>query len=413
MTYDCVIVGAGAAGLYCAARILASRPSCRIAIIDSNHTAGKKLLLTGGGRCNLTNSSIELSGYNTDDIDILRHIIEHHDADSVIDFFSQELGVMVSNKDSLYYPATFRASTVVNALCNYLSEKNAEFIFDERVVSVVKTDSCYVINNHYRSRSVVVAAGGASYPKTGSDGNFVTLLSDLTDPSDIVELHPALVPLVTAEKDTKRLSGAKVCCSLKLYPDASMNECIDRSRGELLFTDYGISGILVLDISGSAVHELSCGFNPAVSINLLNDLTYSQSLDLIKTITARFPERRIIDALAGLVRDDVLFVALNRIKINKDTVCRKLTSDDNKRIAEILTSFVLTINGYKGYEQAQITSGGIKLSACDELLNLRSSPGLFVCGESLNCNGICGGYNLQFAWSSASLAAEGVISCLK
>ena len=410
MTYDCLIIGAGASGLYCAARILAQR-ECRVAIIDSNHIAGKKLLMTGGGRCNLTNSSIELNKYNTDDPDRLGRILELHDHKAVITFFEKELGIALTAKDNLYYPATFKAPTVVNGLVNYLQERGCDLIFDEEVLSIAKTDNNYVINSNYRAKNIVLATGGASYPKTGSKGAFVSLLTHFVDDDSIVPLKPALVPLTIAEKDIKRLSGAKSACSLKLYSGSDKSDIIGRSSGELLFTDYGISGIMVLDISSAAVNLIAKGGKPIVSVNLLNK-PYNEALELIRYVTGHFPDRRIIDALAGLVRDDIVYVALGRIKTSKDKLCSKITDAEIQSITDVLTGFDLTVTGSKGFDNAQITSGGLKLSCVNDYLSLPSYDSFFVCGETLNCDGICGGYNLQFAWSSADLASEGVIRCL-
>jgi len=411
MIYDCLIIGAGASGLYCACRLL-YKHKCSVAIIDSNHVPGKKLLLTGGGRCNLSNSTVNTDNYFSDDNSAVESIIRDHDPSCTVNFFEQVLGMSVTSKDNLIYPSTFRSSTVVDALYNYLIDKNADMFFDETVDSVIYNDGYYLINGTYRSRCVVFAAGGASYPKTGSNGSYMSILSNLSDNVTVLPLRPSLVPLIAADRDIKKLSGARIYCDICLYSDNTLTDRIASSSGELLFTDYGISGIMVLDISGAAVRLMARGGKPVVSINLLK-MSTEQAKDLIERLVSMFPNRRVIDAISGIIRDDILLVVLGRIKLNRDKECHQMSAAEVNALAENLTSFRLIISGSKDLDMAQVTTGGISFSSVDNNLQIKGLDKVFVCGESLNCDGICGGYNLQFAWSSADKVSEGVINCLK
>ena len=407
MKFDVLIVGAGAAGMYCACRMI-SRQHLRIAIIDSNSSAGKKLLMTGGGRCNITNEGISPDKYHTDSPDRLRRILDFHTSDDFLKFVRYDLGVLTSNNKGLYYPSTYRAETMVSALRNYLTDKGTEFIYDTPVHSVRRTNDGYIINDSYECSRLVFATGGASYPGTGSNGSYISILAPFLGKNDVEPLYPALVPLKTLEKDTRIISGTRSYCDITLYAG---DDTIASSSGEILFTDYGVSGICVLDISGAAVRTVAAGKKPVLSVNLLKKDSSSAEDDIRHNIVA-FPSRIPVDALNGLIREDILKVILKRSKLDKVQKASMLSDNDIRVLAENMTSFKMTITGCTGFDNAQVTSGGIKLSAVTEDMELCNSEGIFICGESLNCNGICGGYNLQFCWSSAAAAAEGVLKCM-
>jgi len=410
MNYDVLIVGAGASGLYCACRILSKR-KVHLAVIDSNDSAGKKLLLTGAGRCNLTNADIDSKYYMTDTPDMLKGILDHHSSRDALDFFRDELGVLTSERNGLFYPSTFRADTVVNAMCSYLADKGAEFIFKTFVTDIVKEGDEFIINSEYRARTVVIAVGGATYMDTGSVGSIGQVVSHLTSVNKLIPLHPALVPLKTLEKDITSISGARSYCDLVLYEDRRTDKVLARSSGEILFTLYGVSGICVLDVSGHAVKAMSEGKRPVLSVNFLK-MTHDEAIDAVRHNVACFADRTPSKALNGLIRDDILAIILDRLGLGKYKRALDLTDDDIERLAECMTAFKLTINGSLSFENAQVTMGGLSMTSFTSDLEFKQTPGGFVCGESLNCNGICGGYNLQFCWSSAAAAADGVLKCL-
>ena len=409
MIYDCVIVGCGAAGLYCASRIV-SQKQLSVAIIDSNSIAGKKLLMTGSGRCNLTNSSISLSNYHCDDMSKLDQILTLHNYQDTIDFFDSELGMKCVSKGKLYYPITLRASTVVESLVMYLKDHNVDFVFDTKVRSVTRDNDDYIINSSIRCRSIVFACGGASYPKTGSDGSYLGFLTQYFDKSSFSQLLPSLVPLKTFEKDIFALKGLRFKCSVKLYRNNSSASPVASSKGEILFTDYGVSGICIFDVSGYAVRSVSDGDKPVVSIDFLEP--ESLSIDDIRKNLLKFPDRSIIDSLGGLIQKELLAVVLKRVNISSKALSVNLTENDIENIYKCLTDFELIVKGSMGLDNAQVTTGGIKLSSVGNNLEIPGLSSAFICGESLDCDGICGGYNLQFAWSSADLAAKGVLGCL-
>ena len=255
----------------------------------------------------------------------------------------------------------------------YLKEHGCRIILDTPVSAVGNEDGLYDLGYDIKARTVVFATGGASYPETGSNGSFTDLLRTFQG-IKITPLSPSLVPLRTAEKDIYALSGKRVKCSLELYADKRCQEFLASSKGEMLFTDYGISGICVLDISGYAVRAIRAGRKPVVKAVLCDE-------DKVRYNLSRFTDRTVADALSGILMRELVSILLERAGIDMN---RTVSSLNNREIEKVI----------------------------EAVKEMTGNTGLFICGESLNCDGICGGYNLQFAWSSADLVSKGVIRCL-
>ncbi|SCW27857.1 hypothetical protein SAMN02910456_00280 [Ruminococcaceae bacterium YRB3002] len=411
MIYNCIVIGGGASGLYCASRLVHSGLD-NIAVIESNHKPGKKLLMTGGGRCNLTNACIKASDYCCDSSKRLDEILSAHDKDSTLDFFRDELGVICVEKNGLYYPSTFRAATVVDGLVNYLNDHKVDIITDTSADTLEFTEDIFVVNRRYKSRTVVLATGGISYPKTGSNGSGFDLIRAYIAPEDIAPMGPSLVPLKSSDKDIAKISGARTVCRIVLRDVSGRIQQTYRSEGEMLFTDYGVSGICVLDLSPYASSILEEGGMPVLDINLVS-MELEELSCAVRHNIKHFPLRRVIDALSGILRDDLLNICLKRAGISRDKLCKDLSHSDIAGITDQMEHFIIRISGTLDLDHAQVTRGGVKLTALNRDLSLRNNNRLFVCGEAVNVCGKCGGYNLQFAWSSADAAAIGVTECLK
>jgi len=404
--YDCAIAGAGASGLLAAARILSSRPSLKVVIIDPNSRCGKKLMLTGAGRCNFTNSNLDLASYNTDDPAKLSRALGKFGYSDTIDFFENVLGVLTTNKGDLYYPATLRAGTVVDALRYYIEEKGCEELFETKVTGISKDNDLYKIsldNGHtISSRNVIVATGGITYPKTGSTGDVEYLLNDIISRKDFTPFKCSLVSLITDDPSLKTLAGVRIPATVTMETE----DGIKQASGELQITkDGGLSGILIFDLSGRIVKLIGSGVNPVIHVNFCNAEPGECCL-MAAVRTKMFPDRAISAALSGIVQRTVLEYVLKKCGYKCTLPAKDVFYNDLCRIADALTAYPFTITGYGKPQDAQISSGGVNLSSLDDNMMLRSSEGLYIVGEAVNVDGICGGYNLQWAWTSASLAAE-------
>jgi len=384
--YDVIIIGAGAAGLMCAAALYNADSSLRVLVLEKNSKPGRKLLATGNGRCNYTNRNVTSSCYNTDDNAKLTKILHAFGPAKITSFFENNLGIITDYKNDLAYPITYQSKTVADALA---SASNARFEYDTEVKSVVREGMNVIVNGVYTALYVVFACGGVSLPDSGSDGSLYPVLKGMAGSDSFERLIPSLVPLKSSDKDLRKLSGIRQECIVKM--DGR------EERGEILFTDYGISGICVMQLSGYYNRSLTSG-KPVkyLTVDLIPSMDLKTKKKVIGDLLNRFNDRDKASAISGLIKKPIAEVAVAR-------------SDGTPNgIASVIHDFRINLTGSLGFENAQVTSGGLKLSAVTDGLELKKCPGIFVCGETLNVDGLCGGYNLHWAWASAMTVAESI-----
>lgn len=406
---DCLIIGGGASGLFAAARLIKeSGGKLDITVVESGPKPARKLLLTGSGRCNFTNLDCDDSRYKTDDEDKLSDILIAFDPKDTINFFKNDLGVLVISKGDLYYPSTFKSSTVADSLRLYV-EEGANVITGSKVTGLTASDGRYNITldsgSTLTARNVILATGGASYPGTGSDGTGVALVKSFVGEDSIVPFTPALVPLTSDKKGIKPLAGIRCSCDVMVVSEGRQK---DSSDGEVLFTkEGGLSGICIMDVSATALRLLGSGHQVSVKLNLMT----SSDVEVYMMLTARksmFPARTAPDAFAGMLDKRILEAVMHDLKMDINLPVKEIKDTRLMMLANALCGWEIPVNGAENPENAQVSAGGVKLSALTENLCVKDHPGLYVIGEACNVNGICGGYNLQWAWSSAACAARDI-----
>lgn len=417
--YDIAVIGGGASALWFTSFLLSqinasSKKIPSILIIDSNSIPGKKLLMTGNGRCNVTNLDIDSSSYNTDDFDKLSLILNSFTPEDTISYLNSEIGIMTINKGSLIYPMTLKAITINNGLINHVKTLGAKLLLDTKIVSVSKSDDTdsFILKSEKKSinaKYVVFAFGGASYPKTGSDGKSFSLLRSFIDRKDLVKLLPSLVQLNTKNRFPSRISGTRTSASLVL---SDGNEVIANECGELLFTDYGISGILVMQLSGIVNRYFEANNKyPSLECDLLPDLSFEDAIGWVLNIkNSSLGSLKLSDSLQGILLSEIVEAVLDESELKKylDFSLKDLNDSDIKRIVSLLKTVKLRISSSLGFDNAQVTSGGVKLQSLTNNMELKDKENIFIIGEAVNVDGPCGGYNLQWAWSSAVQAARGI-----
>jgi len=403
--YDVVIIGGGASGLFCAAYLRSLSEDISILILEANDRVAKKLNLTGSGRCNLTNTLWGEKFYNSDDPDKLAGILNAFTPDDVISFFRDVLGVYTVSKDGYVYPKTFRSFLVSDALRYYLKENNVVVMTGEKV-SAISIANAYEIRtltgNSYYAQNVILSTGGVSYPQTGSDGTGFSLILPFIPTDGIEPLRSALVPVTVDRNDIKNISGIKVHASLALKAG---DEVIDRSEGELLFTDNGLSGICVFQLSSKVSRLISEHIRPVISVDLI-DLPEDEALEMLERLKKRFPERTVSNALVGIIRP---FLTEYILKSGGWDIRERMGSCDIRSLYELLSGYCFNITGTGDIRDGQVTAGGVKLSCLGPGLEVKEHPGLYTIGEMVNVDGICGGYNLQWAFSSAAYCARNIL----
>jgi hypothetical protein len=356
-----IIIGAGASGLACAIRLKQNKPECDVILLERLSTVGKKILATGNGRCNLSNSNA-------------------YGSERVIDFFNSLGLVTRSDDEGRIYPYSNQATTVVDVLAKECARLNVEVITDCTVESIDK-DLCITTDKGiFMADNVVIACGGMAQKSLGSNGSGYKLLKALGH--TITPLSPALVQLTSSSKYPRALKGHRVKCNMSILLD---NEVVESEYGEVLFADYGLSGIVAMDLS----HIVSKNFASA------NPKKCHAVLDLIPDMS----ENEINDYLTK-------YKSLNGILGSRlAEIIEKQAENDIYKMSRYSKAWKLIITGTKGYDFAQITSGGASL---DEFDNYKSKlvDGLYVCGEILDKQFKCGGYNLNHAFLSGIEVAD-------
>ena len=414
INYDCIIVGGGAAGLYCAAQLARTAffSGKKILIIESGSRVGNKLALTGSGRCNLTNTEIDLSKYNTDDQYKLEACINKYGETDTSYYFENVLGVVLEQKGTLVYPATLKSSTVVDALRFYLEDNKVEIDLKEKVTSVSKSDNLFEVKTDadktHLTKNLVIATGGITYPVTGSTGDVLKLVEGLTDATCFVPFKPALTSLSSNMTGIKGMAGIKCRGDVKIVGSDGVIRA--RSEGEILFTkEGGISGICVMDVSDSVVKLFDEGDEDVKAVLNLTGKAGGEILQMIYIRRQMYPHRNCSDALSGMLLRNVTDFVMKKMGLKADKMTlRELNDSQLVELTNLLCAFPVPITGYGDVDKAQVSSGGFKLSKLDDNMQVKYCPGLYIIGEAVNVNGICGGYNLQWAWTSAALAAEGI-----
>lgn len=356
-----IIIGAGASGLACAISLKRSIPDSEVIVLERLGTAGKKLLATGNGRCNFTNMNASHS-------------------DEVIAFFNS-IGLKERvDEEGRVYPYSNQAATVLEVLENACRELGVEIITDCTVKSVDR-DMCVITDcGIFMADNVVVAAGGRAQPSLGSDGSGYALLRSFGH--TITPLSPALVQLTSSSKYPRMLKGSRAKCSMKILLDF---EEAGSDYGEVLFTDYGLSGIVTMNLSSIVSRNFSS--QNVKKCHAVLDLTPDISEQELATHLEQFGN------LNGILGSKLY------------TIIDKQAQGDKSKIVKYVKSWQLIITGTKGFDFAQITSGGAK---SDEFEQFRSklADGLYACGEVLDEQFECGGYNLNFAFYSGIKTAD-------
>lgn len=410
-TYDLIIIGGGASGLMAAVQAHRLAPHITIAVLEKADRPGKKLLATGGGRCNIANTAggdaahfYTAQGKHPA---FVRPAFKRFSIADDMEFF-RSLGLLTKEEEQgKLYPLGDQAAAVVDTLRLTLAAQNIPIITGTAVKQIARSDKGFKLTTTgagFGARAVIVAMGGNASPKLSNAEGFAAMLAELGHKS--TPLYPALTQLKTADALPKAVQGIKFIGSASIFcGDEAVTE-----RGEILFTAYGLSGPPILQLSRLAANAE----REPVKIHL--DLLPTYSRDEIKEELAR-------RTALPLNLEDYLTGMLNK-RLGQQLIKRacgkalnlpasSLTPTDVARLAALIKDLALEVNGTTGWQNAQVMAGGLALKAFDAgTLQSRLHPGLFACGEVLDVFGDCGGYNLGWAWSSGRLAATSAVTYL-
>ena len=377
-----IIVGAGAAGMLAA--IHAKTKDNQVILIERNTNCGKKILITGNGKCNYLNDDFNISHYRSDNLEFLENIITKENKKLLISEF-KKIGIEPKIKNGYYYPMSNTSISIQNALLLTLKQKGIEIITNTTITDIKKINNKFILNDKFTCDKLIIAAGSSACPKCGTDGTIYDALKPLG--LKIKKPLPALVQLKSEGKFLKEWAGIRCDCELSLFEN---DKLIKKSIGEVQLTDYGISGICTFQLSSDCIRGLDSGKKEVIKINFLPDIKDFDTfyLNRVKLLKGR----NDIELFEGLINYKLLYVLFKH----------------NKNIKEALTSFSLEITGYNGFDKAQVASGGIKLTEINDNFECKNIKDLYIIGEALDVDGDCGGYNLAFAFLSGIIAGESI-----
>ena len=409
--WDVAIVGAGAAGLATAIFLRRARPDLGVLLLDGASKPGAKILVSGGTRCNVTNAVVTEADFWGGRPTIVRRVLRALPVEQTVAFF-REIGVPLHEEaGGKLFPDSNRARDVLDALLRAAADAGVTFATGIRVTGVGRAaaDGRFVLETPRgvaRARALVLATGGRSLPKTGSDGagyDFARALGHT-----IVETTPALAPLVL-EPGTSRsihadLSGVSIDAEIAVWIDGSIAA---RLGGALLWTHFGISGPLALNASRHWARAAVEQRPVRVTLNLHPGETFAQVESRWIAAAAARPRATVRSALAADLPDALALRVPAALDVAPDRALSDLTRDDRRRLVHALTEWPLAIVDTRGYNYAEVTAGGVDLAEIDpSTMASRVCPGLFLVGEILDVDGRIGGFNFQWAWSSAAAAAR-------
>lgn len=405
MKHELIIIGAGASGLMAA--ITANDLDMDVAILEGTDRVGKKILTTGNGRCNITNKYIEDTRYHSNNNGFYSSVLQAFGVDDTISFF-EALGLpLVTLDEGKMYPMSLQASSVNDILRLALEERNIPIYLNAKVVEIsLSTKGFKILSSNgeiYESEKLIMTTGGMAAPKTGSDGSGYNLAKNLGH--NIINPLPALVQLKLLHKSLKALSGIKFNGTAEIFLG---NIPMGKEFGEILFTDYGISGPPILNLSRIAALGLSKKKEVILKVDMLYDKSEDELINYLETHWALFGYRSLIDSFIGIINKKLIPTLLKEagiVDIHKP--CSNLDWKEKLSIFKLLKCWEFIVIDTNSFNNSQVTAGGIDTREINpETLESKSIKNLFFAGEIIDVDGDCGGFNLQWAWSSGFVAAK-------
>lgn len=404
MYHEIIILGGGASGI--TASIISKDMVSDVAILESNDRIGKKILTTGNGRCNITNENISSCRYNSNNNDFYKFTLSEFNLEDTKNFFNS-LGLpLITLSEGKIYPMALQASSVLDILRFALEDRQIPIYFNNKVTSVKKSKKGFIItteNETFQCKKLIIASGGMSAPNTGSDGSGFKIGKNLGH--NIIDPIPGLVQLKLDFPYLKALSGIKFDGNVKLL---LQNKTIREEFGEILFTDYGISGPPILQLSSLASRHLNSNNKIYLTLDMIPNINEESLINLLENHWGTFYYRSIHDSLIGIINKKLIPILLKYCGIkNIHMPCEDISWIEKEKIFHTLKNWEFKIIGTNSFKNSQITCGGIDTSEIsNKTLESLKIKNLYFCGEILDVNGDCGGFNLQWAWSSGYIAGK-------
>lgn len=392
-----IVIGGGASGILSA--IVAARNGAHVTILERNPRIGKKILATGNGRCNYTNTLTTQNNYNHPEF--VFDALQIFSPETTLTFFNQ-LGITPKIEDEgKTFPLSEQASSVLDVLMYELIKLNVNIIINAHVQSINKIKNKFSVvladKTEYTADRIILCTGGKAMPSSGSDGLGYPIARKLGH--HVTTIFPALVKLKLDYPYLKQMDGVKISSIVQLV---HQKKVIKEEKGDILFTSYGISGPTILQLSRKANELLHQHEDVFVNVILVNAI----SRDDVFNRFIESKDKPVDFSLIGLINKRLISALLKEAQIEKqNTLVSQLQEDEIHRIIDLLFNWQFRVTGSKGFEDAQVTAGGVDINEINsKTMESKLVLGLYFAGEVIDIDGPCGGYNLQWAWSSAFVA---------
>ena len=409
-TYDTLVIGGGAAGLCAAIRLKQNDKDLSIAVLEQLPRVAKKLITTGNGRCNITNRDININRYHGESVSFAEYALLKYDNTVIEDFFTT-LGVpFFFDEQGRAYPYSLQASSVVDAL-RFASEELGVEVFTQTTVSdYEKTQNGFSLktsNGDFFGKTVIAAAGLCSGGKAlGSTGGLLSVFKK--HGYSTVATTPAIVQIKTEPTVVRSLKGIKVNADATLVVN---KKTVRREFGEVLFCDYGLSGPPVLQISRAV--ERTAGA-VSVVLDLMPEFSFGEIVNMLELRSKNLSKRSLEEFFTGLLNKRVGQAIIKMCGLKLSDSVSTLKTADIKALADKIKRMSFAVTGTTGFDNSQVTAGGLNTDNFEEnTMMSKREKGMYAVGEILDIDGDCGGFNLQWAWSSAMCAADSIIEWLK
>lgn len=396
------VIGGGAAGMMAA--ITAAREGVKVTILEHKDRIGKKILSTGNGRCNFTNTFQTPACYRSDNRDFAWNIIQKFNVEKTISFF-KELGIYPKDRNGYLYPYSDQAAAILEVLQIEIAKLDICVMTEINVLDIQPVKRGIRVTTDKKTitvDSVILACGSKAAPVTGSDGSGYQLAKLLGH--RIVPVLPALVQLRCAEKFYKSISGVRVQGTVEIYAD---DISLASDTGEIQLTNYGISGIPVFQVSRYAAKAIYQKQSVTAVLNFMPDMNKDEFLSFLQERITLCPHKTLDEFFTGIFPKKLCELWIRLSRLPKEMRVSDLSGEQLEKLVLLIQHLRTHITETNAFEQAQICCGGVDTTEINpDTLESNYVPGIYFAGELLDVDGICGGYNLQWAWSSGFVAGK-------
>ncbi len=403
MAKELTIIGAGPAGM--TAALFAARAGVKVTLIEGNASVGRKLLVTGAGRCNLSNQNAKAESYTCEDMQWIRQVLSRFGYAELLEFL-ESVGILTcATIDGWCYPLSESAQTVVDAFAAALEQAGINLLLDHKVTAIRKIQNQFEISFKTQRplvcEQLLIATGGAAYPTLGSRGQLFPILKELGH--TIRPVVPALAPVTCEMNVYTKLQGVRMDSRVRLFEGRSL---LAETTGNLIFTSWGLNGPAVMDLS----HHIST--RPGATLRLeLNPLFSSEELLRLLIQKMHSTATPLAVLLGAALPPKLAMVVLPMAGLSIHAQANEVSDKEMDRLFSLLTALPFKVTGVRGFEYCQVSAGGVPVSEVDPAtMRSRVVPNLMLAGETLDVVGPCGGYNLQFAFSTGAIAGMAVNS---